>query len=134
MLEEISETNIKGKILIAEDDDSMRRFLEVSLKRQNYQVFTAIDGLEGIEIALNNEIDLIVTDAIMPNLTGYDLCRILRQTPEKKHIPIIILSGFNQDDESDSNKCLADFYLMKGDNLNKDLIDTISRIFNKLKN
>ena len=103
-------------------------FLEVTLKRQNYEVFTAKDGLEAMEIALNNEIDVIVTDAIMPNLTGYDLCRILRQNPEKKDIPLIILSGFDQNDEANSDKCLADFYLMKGNNLKEDLIKILEKL------
>jgi DNA-binding response OmpR family regulator len=128
MSEEVLETNVKGKVLIAEDDDSMRRFLEVTLKRQNYEVFPAKDGLEAMEIALNNEINVIVTDAIMPNLTGYDLCRILRQNPDKKHIPLIILSGFDQNDEANTDKNLADVYLKKDNNLKEILFDTLETI------
>ena len=123
-----SETNLKRTILIAEDDDSMRRFLEITLKRENYKVFTAKDGLEALEIVLNNEISVIVTDAIMPNLTGFDLCRILRQNPQKQQIPLIILSGFSQDDEANANKCFADFYLMKGNNLKEDLTKTLEKL------
>jgi CheY-like chemotaxis protein len=117
-----------ANLLIVEDDDSMRRFLEVTLKKQNYEVFTAKDGLEAMELALNNEIHVIVTDAMMPNLTGYDLCRILRQIPDKKHIPLILLSGFDQKDKSTEDKYLADFYLTKGNNLKDELISTVSKI------
>ncbi len=131
MIENIPENQSNGKVLLAEDDDSMRRFLEVVLNRENYQTFSAKDGLEAMEIALSSEIDVVVTDAIMPNMTGYDLCRILRQTAEKQDIPLIILSGFNQEDTANSDKCLADFYLMKDNNLKSDLIKTLENIFTK---
>ncbi len=128
MIVKTSENEIMGKILLAEDDDSMRRFLEVILKRENYEFFSAKDGLEALEIALGNEIDIVVTDAVMPNMTGYDLCRILRQTPEKQHIPLIILSGFDQNDSANENNCPVDFYLTKGNNLKEDLTKTLESI------
>ena len=129
MLADTSQTQNIGKILLAEDDDSMRRFLEVVLTRGNYEILPARDGLEALEIALGNEIDAVVTDAVMPNMTGYDLCRILRQTPEKLHIPLIILSGFNEEADADKNNCPADFYLIKENNLKEDLIKTLDGIF-----
>jgi len=129
MIADTSETRNNGKILLAEDDDSMRRFLEVVLRRENYEIFSAKDGLEALEIALANEIDAVVTDAVMPNMTGFDLCRILRQTPEKQHIPLIILSGLNQDDAANEDNYPADFYLTKGNNLKEDLTKTLEGIF-----
>ena len=95
----------KKKILLAEDDDSMRRFVEVILKQANYDVISTEDGLAAMKAALENDIDAVVADAVMPNMTGYDLCRMLRQNPDKKHIPFIILSGLNQDEET--NRIIA---------------------------
>lgn len=129
MLTETSEHESGGKILLAEDDDSMRRFLEVVLKRENYETLCAKDGLEALEIALENEVDVVVTDAVMPNMTGYDLCRILRQTPEKQNIPLVLLSGFNQKEKADSQNCPADFFLMKENNLKEDLLKILNKIF-----
>src|SRR5688572_21897190 len=129
MIADTSQTQNIGKILLAEDDDSMRRFLEVVLSRGNYEILPAKDGLEALEIALGNEIDAVVTDAVMPNMTGYDLCRILRQTPGKLHIPLIILSGFNEETGANEINCPADFYLMKGNNLKEDLTKTLDGIF-----
>ena len=128
MFDEISKNSNKGKVLLAEDDDSMRRFLEVNLKKENYEIFSAKDGLEAMELALNNDINVVVTDAIMPNLTGYDLCRILRQNPDKKNIPLIILSGFDQSNEVNSDKSLADFYLTKENNLKENLTKTLEKL------
>ena len=128
MFDEISKNSNKGKVLLAEDDDSMRRFLEVILKKENYEIFSAKDGLEAMKLALNNDINVVVTDAIMPNLTGYDLCRILRQNPDKKNIPLIILSGFDQSNEVNSDKSLADFYLTKENNLKENLTKTLEKL------
>ena len=124
----------KKKILLAEDDDSMRRFLEVILQKANYDVISVEDGLAAIKAALENEIDAIVADAVMPNMTGYDLCRMVRQNPDKKHIPLIILSGLNQEDSADAKDCLADAYLMKGNNLNKNLIKTLANLLSEKAN
>lgn len=129
MLADTSQTQNTGKILLAEDDDSMRRFLEVVLTRENYEILPAKDGLEALEVALGTEIDAVVTDAVMPNMTGYDLCRILRQTPEKQHIPLIILSGFTEEADANADNCPADFYLIKGNNLKEDLTKTLDAIF-----
>ena len=109
----------------------MRRFLEITLQNLNYEVLSAEDGLAAMKAALETEVDGIVADAMMPNLTGYDLCRILRQNPEKKHIPLIILSGFSQNDSANSNECLADAYLTKGDNLKERLAETLLRVLPK---
>ncbi len=118
----------KKKILLAEDDDSMRRFLEVILQKANYDVVSAEDGLAAMKAALENEIDAVVADAVMPNMTGYDLCRMMRQNADKKHIPLIILSGLNQDNSADAEGCLADAYLMKGNNLKANLTEMLANL------
>ena len=117
------------KILLAEDDASMRRFLEITLQRLNYEVLAAEDGLAAMKIAIESDIDAIVADAVMPNLTGYDLCRMLRQNPDKKHVPFIILSGFQQ--SADSESCLADAYLTKNNEITEQLKKTLFRFLSK---
>ena len=83
----------KTKILLADDDASIRRFLEIILQRAGYDVTTAADGLSAMQSALSDNFDAVVADAVMPNLTGYDLCRILRQNPQYENVPLVILSG-----------------------------------------
>ncbi|HEY0427718.1 MAG TPA: response regulator [Pyrinomonadaceae bacterium] len=116
----------KKKILLADDDASMRRFLEIVLQKANYEVIAAEDGLSAMQIALATEIDVVVADAIMPNLTGYDLCRMLRANPDKKEIPLVILSGLEQKNNDD---CLADVYLVKSANLKEELLETLAGFF-----
>jgi DNA-binding response OmpR family regulator len=91
---------LEKKILLAEDDSAMRRFVEIILQQAGYEVLTAEDGLKAMETALANEIDAVVADAVMPHLSGYDLCRMLR--PRAKKLPLIILSGLEQNAADDA--------------------------------
>jgi twitching motility two-component system response regulator PilH len=80
-------------VLLVEDDRSLRRYLEVVLRQEGYQVFVAADGLEAMRISLRSAVDVVVTDAIMPHLNGYELCRFLRNTPHLSQIRIVLLSA-----------------------------------------
>jgi CheY-like chemotaxis protein len=121
-----AENSMKKKILLAEDDDSMRRYVEITLRKANYQVVAAEDGLIAMQNALADNFDAVVADAMMPNLTGHDLCRMLRQNPQTKAIPFVILSGFEQNTAAED--CLADVYLVKGASLKDDLLNTLSKL------
>jgi CheY-like chemotaxis protein len=119
------------KILLVEDDDSMRRFLEIVLQRAGYNVTTAEDGLAAMEVAFDTSIDAVVSDAVMPHLTGHDLCRILRQSPEMKDVPFVILSGLEQKDSENYQDCLADAYLLKSSNISEELVNKLSELFDE---
>jgi DNA-binding response OmpR family regulator len=81
---------------LAEDDKALRRFLEVVLNRAGYKVLAASDGLEAMKIALTTQIDIVVTDAMMPNLSGHEFCRFLRNSQTLSHLPVILLSALEQ--------------------------------------
>jgi DNA-binding response OmpR family regulator len=115
----------KKKILLAEDDSSMRRFVEIILQQAGYEVLTAEDGLQALEAAQTNEIDALVADAVMPHLTGYDLCRMLRS--QTKDLPLIILSGLEQNNQ-DGDDCVADMFLVKNANLKNDLTTALEKL------
>jgi twitching motility two-component system response regulator PilH len=99
-------------VLLAEDDRSLRRYLEVVLRRAGYLVVAAADGLEAMRVTLTAEVDIIVTDAIMPNLNGYELCRFVRNTPQLSHLPIVLLSALEQKESRPEDR-QADAYLSK---------------------
>jgi CheY-like chemotaxis protein len=84
---------IKSRVLLVEDDRSVRRYLEVTLQRSGYEVIAASDGLEGMKLALSSKIDAVITDAVMPHLSGHQLARFLRDNPKLAHIPIVLLTG-----------------------------------------
>jgi len=83
----------KKTVVIAEDSVSIRRYVEVILKNCGYNVLVAEDGREALMLIFENEVDVVIADAMMPNLGGADLFRILKTDPEKQNIPLIMLSG-----------------------------------------
>ena len=103
----------RGPILIVEDDRSIRRYLEVILQRAGYSVVAAADGLEAMKAALTSTVDAVVTDAIMPHVNGYELCRFLRHHPKLARLPVVLLSGFERADAAQEVNDRPDYYLAK---------------------
>lgn len=100
------------RVLLVEDDKALRRYLEFTLVQAGYEVFPAADGLEGMKIALSSSVDIVVTDAMMPHLSGHEFCRFLRNSPHLSHIPIVMLSG-SEPPQAGMNQELADVFLSK---------------------
>ena len=82
-------------ILLAEDDPALRRYLEIVLQRAGYEVFSATDGLAAMKLLIARSFDVVVTDAMMPNLNGYELCRFIRSSKHLSQLPIILLSALD---------------------------------------
>lgn len=91
-------------VLLVEDDPALRRYLEVVLERAGYAVVSAGDGLEGMKFLLSTRVDVIVTDALMPNLDGYELCRFVRNSSHLAHLPIILLSALDPKNTTDESE------------------------------
>jgi CheY-like chemotaxis protein len=103
----------KPCVLLVEDDRSVRRYLEVTLLRSGYDVVTAEDGLEAMKLALSSQCDLVVTDAVMPNLSGQELARFLRNNQKLSHLPIVLLTGQENKESSATAENLIDAFLYK---------------------
>ena len=78
------------KILVVEDDISLRETLAYNLEKQGYAVETAGDGKQGLQLARLIQPDLILLDVMLPGMDGFDVCRILRQEMD---IPILMLTA-----------------------------------------
>ena len=100
-------------VLLVEDDRSVRRYLEVTLQRCGYRVLTAGDGLEAMKVAMSSAIDVVVTDAIMPNLSGPQLAAFLRKNPKLSNIPIVLLTGQENRSASAISDVTIDAFLCK---------------------
>lgn len=101
-------------ILVAEDSNSIRKFITISLKILGYKIITAEDGMEALEKIPNEKIDLLITDLNMPNIDGFTLIKNVRSQSDYKELPIIILSSLSK--EEDITKGLAagaNSYLIK---------------------
>lgn len=87
----------KEKILVVDDEASIRRILETRLSMIGYDVVTAGDGEEALEIFRKAEPDLVVLDVMMPKLDGYGVCQELRKESD---VPIIMLTALGDVAES----------------------------------
>lgn len=99
-------------ILVVDDEPSISTLLQFNLKQAGYNVVSADDGLQALDIALKDPIDLIVLDLMLPGMDGMDVCKHLRQ--EKVNVPIIMLTA--KDEEFDKILGLelgADDYMTK---------------------
>jgi two-component system phosphate regulon response regulator PhoB/two-component system alkaline phosphatase synthesis response regulator PhoP len=81
------------RILCVDDDPQIRDLLQKSLAGAGHQVATAADGVEGLKAALAGRFDLIICDVMMPYVDGYELCRELKDHPETKDTPLIIVTA-----------------------------------------
>lgn len=100
------------KILIVEDEAKIARFVELELKYEGYQVVIAHDGRTGLNKALHDNVDLVILDIMLPELSGIEVCRRVRQEGSK--VPIIMLTA--KDDVMDKVAGLdmgADDYMTK---------------------
>ena len=84
----------KNKILIIEDNADTRRFLEAMLGKE-FEIMTAENAVIGIDYARNKSPDLILLDIMLPILSGYDACSLLKKDEKTKRIPIIFLTAKN---------------------------------------
>ena len=88
---------MKKKILIVDDEPDILEFISYNLKKQGREVFTANNGELGLQSALNNKPDLIISDILMPVMNGIVMCRKMREKIELSETPFIFLSATNDD-------------------------------------
>lgn len=99
------------RILIADDEPRYLRLLEANLRTEGYEVVTAQDGLQALEVFSNQPIDLVLLDVMMPRLDGFSTCQRLR---EFSNVPIIILTAKGEEQDRVRGLDLgADDYMVK---------------------
>lgn len=84
---------MKKKILVVDDSSLVREMYKAQLEEADYEVLTAADGIEAINTAFTILPDLILLDVHMPKINGYQVCRLLKDRPETKEIPIIMMTA-----------------------------------------
>ena len=87
----------RQKILVIDDEASIRQIVETRLKLAGYEVITAADGVEALEQASTHQPNLIVLDIMMPKLDGFQLLRVLRGDPNSADTPLILLTALPED-------------------------------------
>jgi DNA-binding response OmpR family regulator len=87
------------KALIVDDNDDMLDTLEHLFHFYEFEVVRAVNGQEGIQVAENENPDIIILDALMPVMNGFDACKFLKNSPRTKDIPVVFLSANYIEDE-----------------------------------
>jgi two-component system alkaline phosphatase synthesis response regulator PhoP len=104
----------KGKILVVDDEIYIVHILDFSLGMEGYEVVTALDGEQALHKVKSDRPDLVVLDIMMPKLDGYETCKILKNDPETKNIPVILLSAKGRNvDQKMGFQVGADDYITK---------------------
>jgi len=100
------------KILVVEDDPTLRKLLELHMRIFGHESRLAENGAEGLEIAKEWHPDLILTDIMMPIVSGLTLCRELRKLDEFAHTPVVLLTARTEDDSVRSVMALGGITFM----------------------
>jgi two-component system, OmpR family, phosphate regulon response regulator PhoB len=84
-------------ILVIEDDPDIRELLGYNLTREGFEVSLCSNGQEGLDRALSRKVDLIILDLMLPLLNGIEVCKKIRENPDKRSIPIIMLTAKSEE-------------------------------------
>lgn len=118
-----------AKILLVEDDQSLREIYSIRLTAEGYEIVTAGDGEEALALAVRERPDLILSDVMMPKISGFDMLDILRSTPETKDIKVVMMTALSSDDQRQRGENLgADRYLVKSQVGIEDVVNVVHEV------
>ena len=118
-----------AKIMLVEDDRSLREIYSIRLVAEGYEVVSAGDGEEALAMAVQERPDLVLSDVMMPKISGFDMLDILRSTPETKNIKVIMMTALSSEDQRQRGENLgADKYLVKSQVGIEDVINAVHEV------
>jgi DNA-binding response OmpR family regulator len=117
------------KIMLVEDDKSLREIYSIRLVAEGYNIVSAGDGEEALAMAAQENPDLIISDVMMPKISGFDMLDILRSQPETKDIKVIMMTALSSDDQRQRGETLgADRYLVKSQVGIEDVVNAVHEV------
>ena len=117
------------KILLVEDDSNLREIYGARLEAEGYQILSAGDGEEALAIAVREHPDLIISDVMMPKISGFDMLDILRSTPETQNVKVIMMTALSQEEDKQRGKDLgADHYIVKSQVTLDDVVSIVNEV------
>ena len=120
------------KILVIEDESALQKSVRDLLESKGYEVFSALNGKIGLELALAKQPDLILLDLILPRMNGFDVLSELKKEEKTKHIPVLVLTNLEgADDVERALELGAKGYLLKSDYSLEDLGRKVEEILSQ---
>ena len=118
-----------SKIMLVEDDNSLREIYSIRLTAEGYTIVSAGDGEEALAVAVRERPDLVISDVMMPKISGFDMLDILRSTPETKDIKVIMMTALSSEDQRARGENLgADRYLVKSQVGIEDVVNVVHEV------
>src|SRR3569833_1374833 len=118
-----------AKVLLVEDDNSLREIFEMRLQADGYQTVTAGDGEEGLTVAMKEKPDLIIADVMMPKLSGFEMVENLRAVPEMKDTKVIMMTALGQAEDRERGERLGVVkYLVKSQATLEDFANVVAEV------
>ncbi len=117
------------KILLVEDDNNLREIYGARLLAEGYDIVSAKDGEEALSMAVAEKPDLIISDIMMPKISGFDMLDILRATPQTKDTKVIMMTALSQAEDRERGERLgADRYLVKSQVTLEDVVKVVQEV------
>lgn len=117
--------------MLVEDDNNLREIYEARLLAEGYEVLSAKDGEEALALATKERPDLIISDVMMPKISGFDMLDILRTTPGVENTKVVMMTALSQaEDKARADKLGADKYLVKS----QVTLEDVARVADELLN
>ncbi|MFZ1483677.1 MAG: response regulator [Candidatus Saccharimonadales bacterium] len=114
-----------AKVLLVEDDNNLREIYEARLTAEGYDIVAAQNGEDALVLAKQHHPDLVISDVMMPRISGYEMLDILRNTEELKHTKVIMLTALGQNEDKErAGKLGADKYLVKSQVTLEDIVNS----------
>lgn len=119
------------KIVVADDDLDLCELLEMKLRQSNYEVFTAMDGVQALKIVRSIRPNLVILDIMMPLMTGMEVLRELKSETATADIPVILMTAKRRESDVNSGFALGVVdYIVKPFNL-KDLVAQVKGVISE---
>lgn len=116
------------KILFVEDESALQKTFGDILKQEGYEMVSALDGEVGLKLAKTQSPDLILLDLILPKMDGFEVLEKLKEVPETKDIPVIILTNMGRMEEIGKSLELgAKTYLVKANYTLQEVVEKVKK-------
>jgi CheY-like chemotaxis protein len=104
----------RNRILVVEDEESLLKLESILLSSKGYSVTGVMDGRSALEEVRANKPDLVILDIMLPEIDGFEVCRLIKEDPEIRHIPVLILTAKkNSQDLARGQQVGCDAYITK---------------------
>lgn len=118
-----------SKVMLVEDDNNLREIYEARLSAEGYEIISASDGEAALALAIKERPDLIISDIMMPRVSGFDMLDILKSTTETKNIKVIMMTALSQaEDKTKAEELGANIYLVKSQVTLEDVVRSVKQL------